>query len=345
MAKTTFATGNALTKKVWEEKLFRDMVKESYFAKFMGDSADKMVQVKTQLEKGQGDRITVGLRMRLAGAGVVSGQTLEGNEEALSTYSHNITLEQYRHAVRDNGGMDRQRAVFQIDDEAEQAIKDWGTEKIDSLCFAALVGTAASPAGTKFFYKTSAGVLSTATSGTAKTALTAADGKLTPAMISAMKSWALTGGNRSYIPLRPVKVDGRSYLVLLVHPDNMYDLKNDSTFTQALREAEVRGPTNPLFQHASAIWDGVVIHEHENVPVATDGGGASVAWSSCALIGAQALAFAWGKRPKVVDETFDYGNEHAYAIDMICAASKPQFNSKDYGAVNVFLARTNLAGL
>jgi len=33
---------------------------------------------------------------------------------------------------------------------------------------------------TKIFYKTSAGVLSTTTASTAKTALTAADGKLTP---------------------------------------------------------------------------------------------------------------------------------------------------------------------
>ena len=40
MAKTTILTNNPLTKAVWEEKLFRDTLKETYFAKFTGEGPE-----------------------------------------------------------------------------------------------------------------------------------------------------------------------------------------------------------------------------------------------------------------------------------------------------------------
>jgi hypothetical protein len=118
MSKTALATGNALTKKVWEEKLFRDTVKESYFSKFMGADAESVVQSKSWLEKTKGDNVTFGIRMRLTGSGVTSGTALEGNEESLTTYSYNLSLEEYANAVRDRGPLDRQRAVYNIDAES-----------------------------------------------------------------------------------------------------------------------------------------------------------------------------------------------------------------------------------
>lgn len=338
MAKTTFATGNALTKKVWEEKLFRDTLKETYFQKFMGDSSDSIVQVNSQLEKSKGDKVTFGLRTRLTGAGVTGSTTLEGNEEKLTSHDYSLTLEMYRHAVRDAGALDRQRAMFSIDEESENALKDWGVEKIDSLCFTAL-----ETAPTRVAYLTSATAYATTdTPGTAQAALTG-NSLIVPNFISYVKTLAKTGNDRAFTPIRPVKVKGRAYYVLLVPPDVMYDLKTNSAFQQAMREAEVRGPENPLFEGATAIWDGVVVHEHENVTIATDGGGASIAWAKCSLLGAQALCWAWGKRPEVVQDTFDYGNEHGYAWQFIGATGKPVFNSLDYGSLGVYVARTQVS--
>ncbi len=328
MAKTVFTSSNALTKKAWEEKLYRDTLKDSYFSRFMGEDAKSLVQVKTELTKTKGDNITFGIRMRLTGAGVTSGTILEGNEEKLTTYDFNVSLEQYRHGVRDNGELDRQRTVFSIDDESKAALQGWGSEKIDELCSDAIH---ASP--TKIFYG------GTATS----TATIAAGDKLTPALISKAKTWALGGGGRSQTPLRPIRINGKNYLILLVHGDVMYDLKQDTTFSQARREALERGKDNPIFSGAEAIWDGVVIHEHENVPIVTDwGAGANIPGSKCVLMGAQSLCFAWGKRPRVVQKTFDYDNEHGYGWGMICRVAKPVFNTKDYGSVAVYVSRTQI---
>lgn len=202
MSKTAFATNNALTKEVWEEELFRDVTMEAVTPDWMSEGKDSFIQVKTNLTKSKGDEIIFGIRSNLTGAGVTSGQILEGNEEKLNTYDYSINLEQYRHAVRDNGAMDRQRAMFSIDDESRDAIKTWGSEKIDALMISALL---ASPTYT--LYRDGAagtGAFSgTATQSTAKTALRAANSKLTPNFISALRVWAKTGQNGGTFRIRP----------------------------------------------------------------------------------------------------------------------------------------------
>lgn len=333
MAKTGFTTNSAETKKLWEEKLFRDSVKQSYFSRFMGSGPDAVMQVKTDLEKERGDRIRFTLRNRLSGGGVTEGQTLEGNEESLASSTWDLTLTQLRHAVRDDGAMSRQRGVFSISEESVSALKDWQTEKIDELAF-----TAVETSPTKIFYG----------DGTSTATITAS-GKITPALISKLKAWAVTGGNRSQTPLRPVMVDGKRHYILLIHPDVGYDLKQDTTWNNAQQNANVRGMNNPIFSGALGVWDNVIVHEHENVGLVTNwGSGANVPGAKCSFLGAQALCWAWGSRPEIVTESFDYQEEMAYATKMIYAVGKPQFDfsgsTVDYGAIGLYVARTNVSG-
>lgn len=103
MATTLYATGNALAVKVWAKKLFEEALKQTYFSRFMGADSDNIVQIKDEMSKGPGDRITIGLRMQLTGSGVQGDGTLEGNEEGLITFSDNVFLDQLRHAVRSAG--------------------------------------------------------------------------------------------------------------------------------------------------------------------------------------------------------------------------------------------------
>lgn len=363
MARTTMTTSDNLRKEAWEEVLYRDTAKESYFmSRFGGEGLSKLekgmgmnttpndvIHIKTNLEaKGatknrKGDIITFGLVPRIDPAtypGVTSGQTLKGKEVPLSWYDFDLTLARYRQAISAGQPMDWHRASFSIPEEARTALKNWGVEKIDLLCFTAL-GT--SP--TKIFYKTSSGVTSTTTAATAKTALTAADSKITPAMVSWIKTWAMTGGARTQIPIRPIRVNGKNYYVLLTHPDCIYDWTQDSTVQQAYREAQERGNENPLFNGASYIWDNVVIHAHENIAVAADAGsGTDVPWAKSFLLGAQALCWAWGERPSIVEDTEDYQEDLFNAWRMTATVEKPVFNSIDYGSVCIYLSRSNVSG-
>lgn len=341
MAETTFATNNPLTQKLYQEKLLRDVVKQVYWSRFMGNNPNFAVQLKTDLEGKQGDQIYYGLRMRLGGAGITGDGILEGNEEDLTTYSDSVVLEHYRHAVKDNGALTRQRAVFDVDEESELALKDWGQEKIDAISFAAILDTPS-----KVFFRNSTGVVTADSAANAKAGLHATNSVLNTVLLSALKTWAKTGGNRTYIPIRPLVVDGVNYYVLLTHPDANHDFVNDSTFQTAMREAKERSSENPLFRGSFAIWNGVVVHEHENCTIAADaGGGSNVAWAKSVFFGAQAMMFAFGQRPKLIEKNFDYENKHGKAWGVICRAKKPVFNSLDFGSVGVYCARTNISGL
>ena len=59
-------------------------------------------------------------------------------------------------------------------------------------------------------------------------------------------------------------------------------------------------------------------------------------------MGEQALAWAWGARPKVVAEEFDYQREHGFAVSMMSAVEKPVFNSLDYGSIGIYTSRTQI---
>jgi len=336
MAKTSVSTTDALRKEIWEEELYRDIREAPYFSKFMGKDSNAMVQEKTELEKTKGDKITFGIRYRLDGAGVTSGQTLEGREEKLQTSSFNVELERYRHAVRDDGDLSRRRPVWDMPMESRDSLKDWGSEKIDRLLFSAALASV-----TKEIFPSTY---------TATTSITATD-KLEPKLISKIRTGAATGWARKQVPFRPIKIGGKSYWVLLVSPDVRYDLQQDSTYNQAQREAEVRSKDNPIFTGALGVWDGVIVHEHdlmqELADVTTYGAGA-IPGSTCLFMGAQALTMAWGERPNVVERDFDYGEEMGYAIRMTTKAAKPKFtkpsqSAADYAVAAIRVARTQIS--
>lgn len=326
---TVFETDNALTVKLYHEKLYRDARKESYFERFMSNGEDTPVQTKTDLESDEGDAVTFGIRYRLKGDGVTDDNVLEGHEEELSTADFKISLTQLRNAVRTKGKLSDRRPLFRVPNEARAALKDWMSEKIDQKCFDALD---LSP--TKVFYGGDA----------TSTADIDATDKVSLGLISRVKTWASTGGNRTQPKLRGINIGGKKHYILLVHNDVEYDLKRDPEYLQAQREAEVRGKNNPLFSGALAVWDDVIIHSHENIPIVTTwGAGSNVAGARCHFLGAQALCWAWGMRPWVTEETFDYKNKRGFAIGMIYAVAKPKFNNLDYGSIQVRVARTKVS--
>ena len=100
-------------------------------SKFWGTSSNNMIQVFDDTNKGSGDKITVPLRMQLSGRGVGETESLEGNEEALVTYSDSVLINDLAHAVRVKMTIDAQRVPFSVRQEAADGIKDWYAERIN----------------------------------------------------------------------------------------------------------------------------------------------------------------------------------------------------------------------
>src|SRR5882762_5469669 len=135
MATTSYGVNNALAVKLWSKKLAHEALKETFIYKFIGDDENSVIQIKEETGKSAGDRITIGLRMQLTGDGVAGDGTLEGNEEALTTYSDNILIDQLRHAVRSAGKMSEQRVPFSVREEARGGLQDWFAGRMDAAFF------------------------------------------------------------------------------------------------------------------------------------------------------------------------------------------------------------------
>ena len=103
MALTEYGVNAPEAVKLWSRKLAREALKQTYINRFIGTSDDSLIQERTDTKKSEGDRIRITLRMQLDGDGIQGDGTLEGNEEALTTYTDDILINQLRHAVRSQG--------------------------------------------------------------------------------------------------------------------------------------------------------------------------------------------------------------------------------------------------
>jgi len=326
MANTTFNTADPINQELWAKQLYVELPKEIFWAQYMDKAGRGPIHIREELQKNAGDTMNVQLRMQLSGAGVTGDGTLEGNEEAMTFYNLQIVIDQKRHAVRLNGKMTEKRVAFNLRTEAKDALKEWLGRNIDDDFFTKID---ASP--TKTFYAGAAS--STAT-------LTATD-YLTLALVSKVKAYAKTAAPL----LRPIKMNGQEYFLVVIHPHQTYDLKvNDPVYSQASREAMERGKNNNLFTGAILYWDGCVIREHQSIATVTNwGAGSNVAGASAMFLGAQAAALCWGETPFWAEKTFDYQNQVGFATGAIWGVKKLTFNSKDFGSVSIKTARTNIS--
>lgn len=87
MATTSYGINHPLAVKAWSKRLFHEIIGEQWLSKFLGEDSNSMIQIQGETQKAAGDRVRVGLRMLLTGAGIAGDGTLEGNEEALVTYT------------------------------------------------------------------------------------------------------------------------------------------------------------------------------------------------------------------------------------------------------------------
>lgn len=321
----------ALRPSLWRKQLFADVRDNLYMTRFIGETEQSMIQEVTDLKKEAGQTVTIGLGMKLSGAGITGDSTLEGNEEAMTDYSETISIDQLRHAVRLTGRMDEKKNAYNMRTSAKNRLADWWAERLDQEICDKLCG------------KTSSTFANTPDAAAATRALYAggqsAIGNITTAnkfdtkMIDAAKELAKLASPM----IRPLRIGGKEYYVIILHPYSATALRQDPVWAQAQRDANVRSEENPIFSGAMGIYNGCIIHEHEYIYRTNDGsGGAYVARNI--LCGQQAGAIAWGANVQWVEKSFDYGNAWGISCGAIFGVIKPMFNSVDYGVVTMYAA-------
>lgn len=350
MANSVASTG--LTPQIWDDNFFREYVRESRFRPYMGTGEANMIQLKEDLSRKKGDSLTFALVSNLDGSGVTGTGTLEGNEEALDSRSFRLYVDKLRHGVR-IPEMEEQRSAIDMRDAARAVLKTWISENLKNNIISALgsingvaYGSASEAAKDEWLVDNADRVLfgaakSNNASNDHSASLLNVDGtndRLTPAAISLMKRIAKTANPK----IRPINIKGdEEWYVLWANSLAFRDLANNTTMTQANRDAMQRGADNPLFTGGDLIWDGVIIKEVEDIRVVTGVGASSSDVAPVYLCGAQALAIAWAKRTTTVTEVFDYKDKFGVAIEEIRGIGKMTFGTgssdradlKDHGVV------------
>ena len=360
MADTTAATG--LTVQQWDDKFFREYIQDSPFKGVMGTSENSIIQVKEDLTKKKGDTIHFALVNKLTNSATTGSNTLEGNEEALDSRSHALTVDQRRHAVRVSV-MEEQKSAISLREAGRAQLLDWSMEDQRDLILDALgsingVNYASASEAQKDAWLTDnadrvlfGAVKSNNSSNDHSASLANIDNtadKLTPAALSLMKRMALEKRADGAPRVRPIRVAGanRRYFTVYTNPRAFRDLKDDTTIKQAQREVSLAKENNRLFDGGDLYWDGMIIKEIDDMDYITGAGAAGIDVGPAYLCGAQAIGFGWAKRWKTTTEEFDYGDKHGVAVGGILGVNKLTFGKGsgdtddlvDHGVVTGYFA-------
>lgn len=336
MAFTTVAAAN--TEELWDRDFFTAYVRANRFKRYMGTTANSIIQTRSDLSKKAGDGITLPLVGELTGAGATGNGLLEGNEEALGNYGYKIEVATRRHAVAvtDN---DQQFTGIGLRDAAKEQLRLWCMKKLRDDVIRALgskggVAYGSASEGVKDAWLAANsdrvmfgdGTVGGFTDHSADLTATTAAMKLTKEIVSKAKAKAELASPI----IRPVTVgeDSENY-VMFVGSGAFRDLKTD--LGTSLQNAQERGDTNPLWIDGDLMWDGVVIRKIQEIGAIGTVGASSARIEPYYLCGAQAIGVAWAQYTKSTTDTRDYNFVKGVGIHEMLGVEKLTYDDKDHG--------------
>ena len=357
MSQTVVAFGDPKAQKRWSANLAVDTRKKSYFEnRFIGTDDNAVIQRKTELETGAGDRISFDLCVQMRNRPTYGDQRLEGKEESLKFYTDEVIIDQVRHAASAGGKMSRKRTAHDMRMFSKNRLGDYFSRLVDELFFMYLSGARGINqdfiestdytgfAGNAFDAPDASHQLYGG-SATSKSSLATGD-KLTTTVIEKAinKAEMMQALDPKVANMVPVTNGADNQYVLLMSPFQEYDLRTNSTTGQWLdiqkAAATAEGRKNPIFMGGLGLLNNTVLHKHRNVIRFSDyGSGNNVAAARALLLGRQAAVVAYGTsggmRYSWEENTKDYGNEPTVASGFIGGIKKTRFNGKDFGVLSI----------
>lgn len=351
MAETRAAAG--LTVEQWDDKFFVEDIQENVFSILYQEGENAAIQVKEDLSKKKGDNINFALLNRLTGDATEGSNTLEGQEEDLTSRSHNVSVNKRRHGVL-VPEMEEQKSAIGLRDAAKPALKTWAQEDTRDRIIRAMLSINGKAYGSASEAEKDAWLVDNADRvlfgnarannaandhSAALVQIDATNDILKRGTVSLMKRLARTCSPK----IRPIsdKGNGKKVYVAYAHPyafrdlrDNMADILDDTT---------AAGMAMKLFEGGDLLWDNVIVKELEDMPVYSNG---TIDVAPVIMLGAQAIGYATAKRWKTIEKRFDYDDKAGCAIEAIDGFSKLTFGSgagdtddlKDYGIVTSWQA-------
>ena len=256
------AMNAASIRALWQKTVDMFDQSEDFFADFEGSGKSSPIVVKTDLEKGGGQKITITNRAGYYGEGksgdALFETTTDYEEDQISSYT--LEVDFLRNATSMN---DRTEEVMGMrgelmDGSAAELGKWMGREKTWRMMM-------------MFREKGGSGNLVLAGGRLAESELGSADGLSYDEIISARSQLEPMGGRPAMVGKDAAGNDINRYLVVGTTP-GLYSLEVDPDYKDALKEAGGSGSSNPLFKGGFVDVGGNVIKKFN--PIDHDGAGA-----------------------------------------------------------------------
>lgn len=290
------------------------------------------ITLKDDLRRLPGEELRMRMRRQLTrtprtSAATYGATSMLGSEEAMVFNDVIVYLALLKNAVGfDSPDWLFHRTSIDMENEAQDSLREWLVENHEEAIL-----DAAYEKYPYFVQQSNSGA-----TAVAHPRLYYADGKESAAQMDAtnllraseirrMRSYAR---NRK---LNPIRINNKKAYVLLADTFVCNDLRADQMFRDA-QQANMQDSSNPLISGAIGSYLDIYVHEYERMRRTTSGPN-SGNLGRCLLLGADAIAVAYGSEPRLVPriET-NYGDRWGLAIRQVFGAVRCDFRNQALAA-------------
>ena len=331
MAETRVQTG--LSPTIWADNFSVEVFQNNPFSAYAGTGSDNPIVMKEDFDSQRGNGITFEFITNLDRGSIKGYQPLRGHEDKLGEFGDKIFWTMRKKGISMHE-LDRDLAAIDLLKAAKGALKAWADEDIKFevinrlldvglLLDQAYATSTAADRNTwqannadRIFYAGGRANFVPGAHATSLGNITSAGGRVTRSALSMLKRLALQA--RPHItPVTVSKSDNRRMFVAFMHPFLMRDIVADLAAPEAT--VRLQDKNEGLFLGGDRDWDGMIIHEVDDMPIlsgvgSSAGAAGPIDVSPVYLLGQEALGWAIKSRYSARHQEDDYQQVEGQAL-------------------------------
>lgn len=317
MAETRVTSG--LSPQIWDEDFSMEVFQTNPFASYAGTGPNNIIRMKEDFASQRGNGITFPFVTALERGTIYDRQALRGHEDVLGEYSDTIQWRMRKKGISLHE-LDRDLAAIDLRKAAKETLRQWADEDVKYETIGRLgdvganndvpfIGSSAAEKNTWVTNNADRVLFGAARSNYSTTFATAAanvdttNDKLTRGKLSLLKRIALSASPK-ITPIRVEQRTNRRYFVAFAHPLVFRDFVADSEDVHA--KVSIIERNEAIFLGGDREFDGIVLHEVDDMPIYTGIGNGGSDISPVYVVGQEALGWAIKSRYRSRTQEDDY---------------------------------------
>ncbi|MDM9643875.1 DUF4043 family protein [Rhizobium sp. S163] len=318
MAETRVTPG--LSPEIWDDKFSVEFYQNNPFAAYAGTGTDNPIVMKEDFASERGNGISFEFITNLKKGSIRGRQPLRGHEDKLGEFGDKAYWDMRKKGISMHE-LDKDLAAIDLRAASKANLKTWADEDVKYEVIERLqdvgqgLNVTYSDATTaekntwhtnnkdRVLYGNAVANYVTNNHASSLANIASPGGRATKDTISLMKRIALRARPR-ITPVSISESENRRFFVAFVDTFAMRDIV--ASMSDAERTVSVQRRNEGLFLGGDREWDGVIIHEVDDMPVLTGVGASGINVAPIFLLGQEALGWAIKSRYKSREQKDDY---------------------------------------